>query len=55
MALPNPNAQAYDRWFAIADADRDGRVTGKDAVGGNSGASAGEGKVAIQLQPVVRV
>ncbi|MEW5304687.1 MAG: hypothetical protein WDW36_007280 [Sanguina aurantia] len=31
MALPNPNAQAYDRWFAIADADRDGRVTGKDA------------------------
>ncbi|MEW5318543.1 MAG: hypothetical protein WDW38_009759 [Sanguina aurantia] len=33
MALPNPNAQAYDRWFAIADADRDGRVTGKDAVG----------------------
>lgn len=23
---------AYDRWFATADADSDGRVTGKDAV-----------------------
>lgn len=26
------NTAGYDRWFAIADSDRDGRVTGKDAV-----------------------
>mmetsp|Transcript_33515 Transcript_33515/g.99767 ORF Transcript_33515/g.99767 Transcript_33515/m.99767 type:complete len:622 (-) Transcript_33515:364-2229(-) len=26
------NATVYDRWFAFADNDRDGRVTGKDAV-----------------------
>lgn len=26
------SAAVYDRWFQIADADRDGRVTGQDAV-----------------------
>ncbi|KAL6763258.1 P-loop containing nucleoside triphosphate hydrolase protein [Haematococcus lacustris] len=26
------NTLVYDRWFAFADTDRDGRVTGKDAV-----------------------
>lgn len=33
----NPYAQTsyvavYDKWFRVADADNDGRVTGKDAV-----------------------
>lgn len=26
------NATTYDRWFKVADADMDGRVTGPDAV-----------------------
>lgn len=30
--MTNYTAQ-YDRWFQVADSDRDGRVTGKDAVG----------------------
>lgn len=31
-ASAQPNSVVFDRWFAIADADCDGRVTGQDAV-----------------------
>lgn len=30
---PGDKATVYDRWFQYADQDKDGRVTGKDAVG----------------------
>ena len=33
MASSAANAAVFDRWFALADNDGDGRVTGGDAVG----------------------